>query len=47
MSVHFHSLEVAEIVPETTEANSIRFDIPPELRAGLAVGDLLGERPIE
>jgi ring-1,2-phenylacetyl-CoA epoxidase subunit PaaE len=32
MSVHFHPLTVAEIVPETAEANSIRFEIPPELR---------------
>jgi ring-1,2-phenylacetyl-CoA epoxidase subunit PaaE len=32
MSVHFHPLKVAEIVPETAEANSIRFAIPPELR---------------
>src|SRR5438874_2712139 len=32
MSVHFHSLKVAEVVPETAEANSIRFEIPPELR---------------
>jgi len=32
MSVHFHALKVVEIVPETTEANSIRFEIPPELR---------------
>jgi ring-1,2-phenylacetyl-CoA epoxidase subunit PaaE len=32
MSVHFHRLTVAEIVPETAEANSIRFDIPNELR---------------
>jgi ring-1,2-phenylacetyl-CoA epoxidase subunit PaaE len=32
MSVHFHALRVAEIVPETVEANSIRFEIPPELR---------------
>ena len=32
MSVHFHALKVAEIVPETSEANSIRFEIPPELR---------------
>jgi len=29
---HFHALRVAEIVPETSEANSIRFDIPAELR---------------
>ena len=32
MSVHFHALRVAEVVPETAEANSIRFEIPPELR---------------
>jgi ring-1,2-phenylacetyl-CoA epoxidase subunit PaaE len=32
MSVHFHTLKVAEIVPETAEANSIRFEIPEELR---------------
>jgi ring-1,2-phenylacetyl-CoA epoxidase subunit PaaE len=32
MAEHFHALRVAEIVPETSEANSIRFDIPPELR---------------
>jgi ring-1,2-phenylacetyl-CoA epoxidase subunit PaaE len=32
MSVHFHPLKVAEIVPETAEAYSIRFEIPPELR---------------
>src|SRR4051812_27164416 len=32
MSVHFHALRVAEIVPETAEANSIRFEIPPGLR---------------
>jgi len=32
MSVHFHPLRIAEIVPETAEANSIRFEIPPELR---------------
>ena len=32
MAEHFHALRVAEIVPETTEANSIRFEIPPELR---------------
>ena len=32
MSVHFHALKVAEIVPETAEANSIRFEIPAELR---------------
>ena len=32
MSAHFYPLKVAEIVPETAEANSIRFDVPPELR---------------
>jgi ring-1,2-phenylacetyl-CoA epoxidase subunit PaaE len=32
MSVHFHELRVAEIVPETAEANSIRFEIPANLR---------------
>jgi ring-1,2-phenylacetyl-CoA epoxidase subunit PaaE len=31
MSVAFHRLEIAEIVPETAEANSIRFEVPPEL----------------
>ena len=36
MSVHFHALRVAEIVPETAEANSIRFEIPPELRETFA-----------
>jgi ring-1,2-phenylacetyl-CoA epoxidase subunit PaaE len=32
MAEHFHSLRVAEVVPETAEANSIRLEIPPELR---------------
>ena len=32
MSAHFHPLRVAEIVSETPEAFSIRFEIPPELR---------------
>ena len=36
MSVHFHRLKVAEIVPETADAYSIRFDIPPELREAFA-----------
>jgi ring-1,2-phenylacetyl-CoA epoxidase subunit PaaE len=31
MAEHFHALRVAEIVPETAEANSIRFEVPPEL----------------
>ena len=36
MSVRFHALKVAEIVAETAEANSIRFEIPPELRNDFA-----------
>ncbi len=32
MSAHFHALKVAEIVPETAEAYSIRFEIPADLR---------------
>src|SRR3954447_22546028 len=36
MAEHFHVLRVAEIVPETSEANSIRFDIPTELRERFA-----------
>lgn len=36
MSTHFHPLKVAEIVPETADANSIRFDVPPELRDAFA-----------
>jgi ring-1,2-phenylacetyl-CoA epoxidase subunit PaaE len=36
MSVQFHPLKVAEVVPETAEANSIRFEIPPELREAFA-----------
>jgi ring-1,2-phenylacetyl-CoA epoxidase subunit PaaE len=31
MSVSFHTLSVAEVVPETDEAKSIRFAVPPEL----------------
>ena len=31
MSVGFHTLTVAEVVDETSEARSIRFAIPPEL----------------
>jgi len=31
MAEHFHRLRVAEIVPETDEANSIRFELPPQL----------------
>ncbi len=36
MGVHFHPLKVAEIVPETAEAYSIRFEIPPDLRDAFA-----------
>ena len=36
MAEHFHALRVAAIVPETSEANSIRFDIPAELRERFA-----------
>jgi len=32
MAEHFHALRIAEIVPETSEASSIRFDVPEELR---------------
>jgi ring-1,2-phenylacetyl-CoA epoxidase subunit PaaE len=32
MAEHFHALRVAEVVAETNEANSIRFEIPTELR---------------
>jgi ring-1,2-phenylacetyl-CoA epoxidase subunit PaaE len=32
MAEHFYALRVAEIVPETDEANSIRFDVPADLR---------------
>jgi ring-1,2-phenylacetyl-CoA epoxidase subunit PaaE len=32
MAEHFHALRVAEVVPETAEAYSIRFEVPPELR---------------
>src|SRR5919107_5946412 len=29
---HFHALRVAEVVRETSDANSVRFEIPAELR---------------
>jgi ring-1,2-phenylacetyl-CoA epoxidase subunit PaaE len=32
VSVNFHSLTIADIVDETAEARSIRFEVPPELR---------------
>ena len=31
MAEHFHALEIEEIIPETDEAMSIRFKVPPEL----------------
>jgi ring-1,2-phenylacetyl-CoA epoxidase subunit PaaE len=36
MAEHFHALRVAEVVPETGEANSIRFEVPAELRERFA-----------
>jgi len=36
MSASFHTLRIAEIVPETAEAKSIRFDVPEELRGAFA-----------
>jgi len=36
MSVHFYELKVVEVVPETADANSIRFQIPGELREAFA-----------
>ena len=36
MAEHFHALRVAEVVPETAEANSIRFEIPAGLRERFA-----------
>jgi ring-1,2-phenylacetyl-CoA epoxidase subunit PaaE len=36
MDKHFHALKVAKIVPETSEANSIRLDVPPELRSAFS-----------
>ena len=32
MAEHFHALRVAEIIAETADANSLRLDVPPELR---------------
>jgi len=32
MAEHFHALRVAEVIAETDEANSIRFEVPEELR---------------
>jgi ring-1,2-phenylacetyl-CoA epoxidase subunit PaaE len=32
MAEHFYPLRIAEIIPETDEANSIRFEVPEELK---------------
>src|ERR1700761_2904878 len=32
MAEHFHALRVSTIIPETSEANSIRLEIPSELK---------------
>ena len=44
MAEHFHALKVAEIVPETSEANSIRFEIPADLREAHERNDEVLER---
>jgi ring-1,2-phenylacetyl-CoA epoxidase subunit PaaE len=31
VSVHFHKLKIAEVLPETADAVSLRFEVPPEL----------------
>ncbi len=36
MAEHFHSLRVAEMVRETDDANSIRFEVPDELKPAFA-----------
>ena len=36
MAEHFHALRVAEIVAETDDANSIRFEVPAQLRSAFA-----------
>ena len=36
MSVHFHALKIAEVVPETADAVSLRFEIPAELQDAFA-----------
>ncbi|MCY7399343.1 MAG: phenylacetate-CoA oxygenase/reductase subunit PaaK [Sphingomonas bacterium] len=36
MAEHFHALRVAEIVRETDDANSIRFEVPEALKAAFA-----------
>ena len=36
MAEHFHRLRVAQIVPETDDANSIRFEVPDDLKGAFA-----------
>ncbi len=36
MADHFHALRVADVVRETDDANSILFDVPPELKSAFA-----------
>ena len=36
MAEHFHRLRVAQIVPETDDANSIRFEVPDDLKSAFA-----------
>jgi ring-1,2-phenylacetyl-CoA epoxidase subunit PaaE len=33
VSVHFYPLKIAEVVPETADAVSLRFEVPPELES--------------
>jgi ring-1,2-phenylacetyl-CoA epoxidase subunit PaaE len=33
VSVHFYPLKIAEVVPETADAISLRFEVPPELES--------------
>ena len=36
MAEHFHALRIAEVVRETDDANSIRFDVPDDLKPAFA-----------
>ncbi len=36
MAEHFHALRVAEVVRETDDANSVRFDVPETLKSAFA-----------
>ncbi len=37
MSISFHSLKIAEVIDETSDAKSIRFELPEELRRQLTL----------